>query len=434
MVACPCGDRGLTKKKSPKERERALKGTGSRWQRADGRYSAAIVVPRRDPVTGRIARKKESTTRKTEEEVDLWLARKRHEIAEAGGALSEANAHKEATLHEHLEAWLRDSVEPRVAPNTLQKRIWAASNHIAPALGHLSLSEVSPREVQALYAQLSREGYSAATRREVHVTLRQALGQAVRWGLLSRNPASPEFVDAPKQSKQHRRSEAEEEEVRALSDQQAQELFAYAEGRGSRWRHYYVVAVRTGLRPGEALGLRWGDLDLRADPASLRVRRTLDTHHAPRFGPPKSDASRRTLALHHEAKEALVLQQEMLAGEGLLREPHDLVFPSQVGTPMNSGNLRKKHLQRDLAGASLPKLTLHELRHTFASIMLHEWHVPPAVVQKMMGHDSIRMTMDLYGHLVPGAEADIIRRLNSLQQGSVGPVGGQTEQSGGWEL
>lgn len=201
----------MTKKKSPKERVRNLKGSGSKWQRPDGRHAASIIVPRRDSLTGRLTRKKESTTRNTEEEIDLWLARKRHEIAEAGGILSEAPAaRKEQTLREHLEAWLKDSVEPRVAPNTLQKRIWATSNHIAPALGHLPLPEVSPRDVQGLYARLSREGYSLATRREVHVTLRQALGQAVRWGLLERNPASPDLVDAPKQTEARERRDEDE--------------------------------------------------------------------------------------------------------------------------------------------------------------------------------------------------------------------------------
>lgn len=400
----------MTRRKSPKERERALKGTGSKWRRPDGRYGASIVVPRRDPVTGRITRKRLTTTRKSEEAVDAWLLAKRHEIMQAGGVLEEPEADRKLTLREHLETWLRDSVAPRVAPRTLEKRVWAASNHIAPALGRLPLSEISPQHIQSLYAQLAREGYSLATRREVHVTLRQALGHAVRWGLISRNPASAELVDAPKQTVVRQ----DEEEIRALSEEQVQRFFEYAESTGSRWRNYYVVAIRTGLRPGEALALRWEDLDLEADPASLRVRRTLDTHGPPRFGPPKTPASRRTLALHFEAREALVAQRAMLASENLPTGPKNLVFPSQSGGPMNAGNLRRRYLQPDLDAAGLPRLTLHELRHTFASIALHDWMLPPKIVQEALGHESLKMTVDLYGHLMPNQQRDAMRRINAL--------------------
>lgn len=339
----------MTRRKGPRERERSPKGTGSKWLRPDGRYGASIVVPHRDPVTGRLLKKRITTTRTSEEEVDAWLLEKRHELMSSGGVLRDSPSRSGITLREHIESWLRDAVAPRVSPNTLQKRIWAASNHIVPALGHLALEEVSPRDIQALYATLAREGYSVATRREVHVTLRQALGHAVRWGLLERNPASPELVDAPKQTTVRQ----DEEDVRALSEEQVRRLFEYANKTGSRWRNYYVVAIRTGLRPGEALGLRWGDLDLETDPATLRVRRTLDTHATPRFGPPKTPSSRRTLALHFEAKEALLSQRKMLSREHLPTGEDDLVFPSRSGTPMNAGNLRRRHLQRDLAAAGL---------------------------------------------------------------------------------
>ena len=105
----------------------------------------------------------------------------------------------------------------------------------------------------------------------------------------------------------------------------------------------------------------------------------------------------------------------MLGREGLAVGERDLVFPSETGSPMSSDNLRKRHLGPALEGAGLPYVTLHELRHTFASIMLHEWMVPPAVVSKMMGHKSIAFTFDLYGHLIPSAQEDVMWRLNAEQ-------------------
>lgn len=253
---------------------------------------------------------------------------------------------------------------------------------------------------------MAREGYSHETRREIHVTLKMALKQAVRWGLIARNPA--EMVDAPRDLGRH-----DDEEVRHLTDAQARLLFAATAG--SRWRNYYLVAVRTGLRPGEMLALRWGDLDLSGDPGSLRVRRTLDTHSAAVFGPPKTPAARRTVALHFEAKEALLSQKAMLMGEDLPTGERALVFPSKTGSPMKSDNPRKRDLEPVLARAGLPEITLHELRHTFASVMLHECMAAPAVVSQMLGHKYITFTFDLYGHLIPSARSDVMWRLDAEQ-------------------
>ena len=146
------------------------------------------------------------------------------------------------------------------------------------------------------------------------------------------------------------------------------------------------------------------------------MRRTLDTHSKARFGLPKSDAVRRTVALHWEAAEAFAGQRAMLADEGLPTGPEALVFPSTKGTPMSSDNLRKRNLKPDLARAGLPEFTLHELRHTFASIMLHEWRVSPSIVQEMLGHEDITMTMEIYGHLFPGAQEDAIRVLAKMHK------------------
>lgn len=241
-----------------------------------------------------------------------------------------------------------------------------------------------------------------------------ALKQAVRWGLIPQNPAA--FVDPPRPSETDDDEREGGGEIRALSEEQAEALFSASEDK--RWHHYYVAAVRTGLRPGELLGLQWGDLDLSGDPASLRIRRTLAIREGggTYFKPPKSKASKRTLALHWEASEAFESQRAMLENEGLPVGKRDLVFPSTTGSPMNRNNLCFRHLQPDLAAAGLPRLTFHELRHTFDSVALYEWRMPPAVVQQMMGHESIRMTMDLYGHLVPGSQEAEIRALRTLHK------------------
>jgi integrase len=372
---------------------------GSVWERKDGRFGAKLPYP----VPGG-GTKIATTTKSTREAAEKWLARMREDAADAEpivtGSLSVAR---------YLDEWLRDAVEPFTSRRTYEKRAWAVNLHIQPALGSVRLRDLDARRIQTLYASMAREGYSYSTRREIHVTLKMALGQALKWGLVRRNEC--EIADA-----QRDLGPPAEEEVRHLTDEQARLFFrATAE---SRWGNYYVAAVRTGLRPGELLGLRWEDLVLDSDPGSLRVRRTLDAYREAVFNPPKTARSRRAVALHYEAREAFLSQRAMLKREGLPTGRKALVFPSSTGTPMKADNLRKRNLKPDLARAGLPELTLHELRHTFASTMLHEWHVPPAVVSEAMGHADIAFTFRIYGHLIESAQADVMRHLNAEQRRS----------------
>lgn len=376
--------------------------TGSVWERKDGRFGAEF----RYKVGS--ATKTLTTTKSTRETAEAWLADK--ETDHADGVVS-----GNETVGRFLDAWLEESVAPRVSRNTYRKREGAVRVHIKPEIGAIPISELDVRRVQGLYSLMAREGYAYPTRREIHVTLKVALSQAVRWGLVRRNVC--DLADPPRDLRRGH----EEEEIRHLTDAEARGLFRSSEATESRWRYYYIVAVRSGLRPGEMLGLRWGDLDLTSDPGSLRVRRTLDTHSEPVFNPPKSPAARRTVALHFKAKGAFLSQRAMLRDEGLRSQAGDLVFPSAAGSPRSSDNLRKRSLKSDLARAGLPDLTLHELRHTFASIMLHEWLVPPAIVSQMLGHKSIAFTFDLYRHLIPTAQADTMRRLNDLHRPQNGP-------------
>lgn len=380
------------------------------WQRADGRYGAALSYDYYDPESGGKRRKRSSTTKATWDEAHEWLVGKQSDIR-SGTMVNAENP----TVEEFLAEWLSVVIEPFRSHNTYLKRRCAVGAHLVPAFGKTRLKDLDPRKIQSLYSRLARREppLALSTRREIHVTLKMALSQAVRWNMLTRNPA--DLVDAPKQA-QVASEDEETGEIRALTNQQAEALFS--ETVGSRWRNYYVAAIRTGLRPGEMLGLRWGDLALDTDLGSLRVRRSLDTTGGIRFNPPKSAASRRTLALHWEATEAFERQRELLESEGHPAGKRNLVFPSTSGTPMNSGNLRKRNLKPDLKQAELPDLTLHELRHTFASVMLHEWHVSPSIVSEMMGHASIKMTMDLYGHLFPGAQEDAIRALRKMHSKS----------------
>jgi integrase len=171
--------------------------------------------------------------------------------------------------------------------------------------------------------------------------------------------------------------------------------------RGDRLEALYVVAIHTGLRRSEILGLKWTDVDLKV--GILSVQRSLDTDRT--FNPPKRNKSRRTVKLTTAAVEALkshrTRQNEERLRLGSLWEDHDLVFPNQFGRPMNADNLYHRGLKPLLENAGLSGFTFHSLRHTCATLLLSK-NVNPKIVQEMLGHATISQTMDTYSHVMPG--------------------------------
>jgi integrase len=196
------------------------------------------------------------------------------------------------------------------------------------------------------------------------------------------------------------------EEVRAvlllgcvLSPTQVKALLSAA--RGHRLEALYVLALHTGLRRSELLGLKWTDVDL--DTGTLSVQRSLERDGT--FNPPKRDKSRRTVKLTGQAVEALkshrAHQNEERLRLGSLWEDHDLVFPNRVGKPMNADNLYHREFKPLLKKAGFSGFTLHSLRHTCATLLCSK-NVSPKIVQEILGRATISQTMDTYSHLMPG--------------------------------
>jgi integrase len=237
---------------------------------------------------------------------------------------------------------------------------------------------------------------------DIHATLNKALKDAVADGLIPRNTATG--VKAPRPTKK---------EIRPLSPEQTKPLLQAA--RGDRFEALFVLALHCGLRQGEILGLRWSDVNLEA--GTIQVKRTLSEARAgQRFEPPKNGKGR-SIRLTGQAVEALrdhlELQLEEIDRLGDLYSDQGLVFPSQVGTPMNAKNLSARSFKPLLARAELPNIRFHDLRHTFATLMLQNGE-HPKVVQEMLGHASIAITMDTYSHVLPNMQQDAVSRLGAL--------------------
>ena len=175
----------------------------------------------------------------------------------------------------------------------------------------------------------------------------------------------------------------------------------------------YVLAVTTGLRQGELLGLKWDDVDLESE--LIRVRRTLVRHKGRLLlGEPKTKRSRRTVRLTETATKAL---EEHLARQiaeierlGDLYEDQGLVFATQRGTLVNPSNLRKRFFVPLLNKAGLPSIRFHDLRHTCATLLLSR-NVNPKVVSEILGHATVAITLDTYSHVLPNMQDGAARAL-----------------------
>jgi integrase len=248
------------------------------------------------------------------------------------------------------------------------------------------------------------EGLSGRTVQYLLFLLRKALQQAVNDGLLPHNVAKDVKV-----------RQTQKDEERHLTPEQVKALLSAA--RGDRLVALYVLAISTGLRQGELLGLWWEDIDL--DTGTLSVRRTLSLGQGgPRFTEPKTAKSRRNIELTAQAIEALkdhrAAQDEEKARLGSLWEEYNLVFPSVTGTPLRRNNLVRRSFKPLLEKAGLPRtFRFHDLRHTAASILFSQ-RTHPKIVQELLGHATIAVTLDVYSHMIPGMSAQAARTMEDV--------------------
>jgi integrase len=298
-------------------------------------------------------------------------------------------------LGEYLDPWLSDSVKDTVRQRSWERYESIVRVHIKPALGKAKLRALTPNHLRALYRNKLDAGLAPRTVNYIHVTLHKALKDAVSDGLIPKNVATA--VKSPK---------PEKPEIHPLT--RAQALMLLDAAGGDRFEALYVVAIHCGLREGELLGLKWGDVDLEA--GTLAVRRTLsETRTGHKFELPKNGKGR-SVKLSQRAAEALkshrACQNEERPKVGSLWQDHDLVFPTGIGTTMSGTNLTGRHFKPLLKRAGLPAIRLHDLRHTCATILLVAGK-HPKYVQELLGHASISITFDTYSHVIEGMDGGL---------------------------
>jgi integrase len=270
-------------------------------------------------------------------------------------------------------------------------------------IGGLRLQGLSPASVQSLYGTLLNEGLSKRSVEQVHEVLHRALRQAVQWGLMGRNPADAVSVPRPGRG-----------EMRTLSEDELRRLFVAAAD--DRLHALWVLLGTTGMRVGEALALRWDDVDLQT--GRLEVRRALQRQRGRGlvFVEPKSARSRRGIHLAAGTVAALqahrARQNDERAFMGRGWTDQGMVFCTMHGGPLEHSTVTYA-FGKVLRSAGLAKVRIHDLRHTAATLLLKKG-MHPKVVQEFLGHSSVTLTLDTYSHVVPSLHVEVANRMQGL--------------------
>lgn len=363
--------------------------------KARGNKSYSVIVSLGTGADGRRQRKR-FTVRGTRADAEKKLLAL--QLAVANGAYTDPGR---VTVGQFLDRWYREYAAPSLSPRTSEGYESIIRRHLIPRFGRMPLIALKPQDIQRFYADSLAKGrcdgtggLNPLTVRHFAMCLHRALTHAVKWGLLSRNPADAVDLPTPGRTDMNIMTETDIEKVLNVA-------------RTTPYHPVVYLAIFTGMRRSEFLALKWGDVDLLTGQISVSrtIHQTKDNSLV--FRPTKTVKGRRTIALTPSTIMLLRAhkdQQEALKYE-LCRDPlndSDMVFSHADGTPLRPDTI--SDAWRELtARAGLKGIRLHDCRHTHASILLRQ-NVHPKVVQERLGHANISTTLDIYSHVTPGLQ------------------------------
>ncbi len=291
-----------------------------------------------------------------------------------------------ATLEDFLQVWLdRKDISRR--PNTVIQYRKTAEHYIVPYIGKMKLLSIRPIHIHKLYTTLKEEGIGARTLQVVHAVLHNAFRNAIREGILLRNPT--EAVERPK---------VEPKEIHILTEELARTFLLSTTG--ERNEALFYLALITGMRQGELLGLKWSDVDWKK--GLINVQRQLQRvgNKGLEFVPPKTKSGKRQIKLGQGMLDRLAAHRQRQdierKAQGENWQEYDMIFPSSIGTPMDCHRILDQ-FKEILHKAGLPDMRFHDLRHTSLSLLM-DIGVSVTTVQQRAGHSKASVTTDIYGH------------------------------------
>jgi integrase len=352
--------------------------------------------------------KRHIKTCKTKKEADAFLVQARHEVAR--GVHTPENA--SITVAEAATLWIEKGQLEKLERSTLRQYANHVKLHINPQIGNVKLARLSTPAIENFRDELLKRG-SRAMARKVLASLKSILGEAQRRGLVAQNAAQPVKVDVKKRDKGKLAIGRD-----IPSKEEVQTILSKAD---ARWRPLFITAIFTGMRSSELRGLAWDQVDFAENAINVRQR----ADHWGTMGPPKSAAGDRKIPMSpmvvNVLKEWRLACPRARGGEGPERRLW-LVFPNGDGNVENHANIANRGFyalqlaagitepdpeEQDETGRPVmrPKYGMHALRHFFASWAIEQGFSPKRL-QVLLGHSSIQMTFDVYGHLFPSLEDD----------------------------
>ena len=367
-----------------------------------------------DPATGREKRKQETYTFKLKKEADRKLAELL--TAHNRGEYVEPN---DMTFSEWLDEWVETIISSgKRRLRTIETYESVIRNHVKPALGAIKLQKLQPTHLQHYYNTVK---LSATTKEQHHTIIHGALEAARKLGMVTRNVASlvpdkPRRPDTPEDLIQNCWTAEEARKFLATAREENQQSFAF-----------YTVALETGMRKGELCGLKWTDVDFAA--SSVTIARTLlYPGSEPVIGPPKNGQAR-TIRLAGKTMQLLrkhkTHQDEVKMANRPYYHDHGFVFAKEwdetfthwhgdsLGNPIQMNNIGQGQYARLIKLAGVKTITFHGMRHTCATLALQNG-TQPHVVQKLLGHKSIEITLDTYSHVLPDMKEEVAEKMSSL--------------------
>lgn len=373
--------------RKPKRKHRGH-GEGSITQRKDGRFQAQLTL--------------EDGTRKT------FYGKTRKEAADKlDQAKYEQKEHILATgpqqkFKDYLLQWFEEVQKPTLRPSSIEREERDIRNHILPALGHIQLKKLTAQQLHSFYTSKRKEGYAPRSILNMHKIIHKALANAVKWRLISYNMS--DGITLPKGKP--------EREAQALTMEQVWHLLDAA--KGHELEAMIVLLLDTGMRHGEVTALRWDDVDLNTRTVYIhRTESRLNQGHVE--GNTKTASSERLITLSPAVLPVLethrVRQQEMKQRLGARWQEMNLVFPSRTGRYLEKTNTTKR-FYRLLDQAGLPRIRLHDLRHTAITLM-QEMGLNQKAIQERVGHADMSMTWK-YTHVSRRMQEEIVSKLDML--------------------
>lgn len=373
-------------------------------KRGKKKWQIVIEMPR-DPVSGD-RRRKYRTVNCTKSEAKKKMRKMVYEME--NGMMIEPS---EVTYGELLQEWLEGYCKPNLAARSYSSYKMIVDRHITPALGDIKLQDLKAFHIQSYQSQKLRKGrkdgkdggLSPTTVRKHNHLISQSLNYAVQMEMLKSNPAKT--VSAPKR---------EDKEIMYLKKDEIETLLDACPDDG--WMEKYIYfSIRTGMRRGEVLGLRWKDVDLNDE--VINVNQTLQRvrNKGINFKSPKTRSGRRSIVINSRVVEIL---NEIRKDQNKNKLSHgkdyytdqNLVFCNDDGSPVNPQGVTRR-FKKIAKKAGFPELRLHDLRHTHATLLMRNG-VNPKVVQQRLGHKNISQTLDTYSHVSTDLQRDAVERIS----------------------